>query len=45
MDELMRVMTPKPRNAETPKSYLRSWITVLVSRFNERNCKDIFRHC
>lgn len=28
MDELMRVMTPKPRNAETPARYLKSWITA-----------------
>jgi DMSO/TMAO reductase YedYZ molybdopterin-dependent catalytic subunit len=28
MDELMRVMTPKPRNAETPADYLKSWITA-----------------
>ena len=40
MDELMRVMTPKPRNAETPKSYLRSWITA-NSVFFDRNQGEI----
>ena len=40
MDELMRVMSPKPRNAETPKLYLRSWITA-NSVFFDRNQGEI----
>ncbi len=40
MDELMRVMSPKPRNAETPKRYLRSWITA-NSVFFDRNQGEI----
>ncbi len=40
MEELMRVMTPKPRNAETPKSYLRSWITA-NKVFFDRNQGEI----
>lgn len=40
MDELMRVMSPKPRNAETPKLYLRSWITA-NSIFFDRNQGEI----
>ena len=40
MDELMRVMTPRPRNAETPKSYLRSWITA-NKVFFDRNQGEI----
>ena len=40
MDELMRVMTLKPRNAETPKSYLRSWITA-NKVFFDRNQGEI----
>ncbi|MBT8329484.1 MAG: molybdopterin-dependent oxidoreductase, partial [Desulfofustis sp.] len=40
MDELMRVMTPRPRNAETPRSYLRSWITA-NKIFFDRNQGEI----
>lgn len=40
MDELMRVMSSKPRNAETPKLYLRSWITA-NSIFFDRNQGEI----
>ena len=40
MDELMRVMTPRPRNAETPKPYLRSWITA-NKVFFDRNQGEI----
>lgn len=40
MDELMRVMTPRPRNAETPRPYLRSWITA-NKVFFDRNQGEI----
>ena len=40
MEELMRVMTPKPRNAETPRSYLKSWITA-NKVFFDRNQGEI----
>jgi DMSO/TMAO reductase YedYZ molybdopterin-dependent catalytic subunit len=40
MDELMRVMSPRPRNAETPKLYLRSWITA-NKVFFDRNQGEI----
>jgi len=40
MDELMRVMSSKPRNAETPKRYLRSWITA-NNIFFDRNQGEI----
>lgn len=40
MGELMRVMVPKPRNAETPKPYLRSWITA-NKVFFDRNQGEI----
>lgn len=36
----MRVMTPRPRNAETPRPYLRSWITA-NSVFFDRNQGEI----
>jgi len=40
MDELMRVMSPRPRNAETPRLYLRSWITA-NKVFFDRNQGEI----
>jgi len=40
MDELMRVMSPRPRNAETPNTYLRSWITA-NKVFFDRNQGEI----
>ena len=40
MAELMRVMTPQPRNAETPRPYLRSWITA-NKVFFDRNQGEI----
>jgi DMSO/TMAO reductase YedYZ molybdopterin-dependent catalytic subunit len=40
MDDIMRVMTPRPRNAETPRSYLRSWITA-NKVFFDRNQGEI----
>ena len=40
MDELMRVMTPRPRNAETRRPYLRSWITA-NKVFFDRNQGEI----
>ncbi len=40
MDELMRVMSPRPRNAETPRPYLRSWITA-NKVFFDRNQGEI----
>ena len=40
MDEVMRVMSAKPRNAETPKMYLKSWITA-NSVFFDRNQGEI----
>lgn len=40
MAELMRVMTPRPRNAETPRQYLRSWITA-NKIFFDRNQGEI----
>lgn len=40
MAELMRVMTPRPRNAETPNRYLRSWITA-NNVFFDRNQGEI----
>lgn len=36
----MRVMTPRPRNAETPRPYLRSWITA-NKVFFDRNQGEI----
>jgi DMSO/TMAO reductase YedYZ molybdopterin-dependent catalytic subunit len=40
MKKDMRVMTEKPRNAETPREYLRSWVTA-NSVFFDRNQGDI----
>lgn len=40
MPESMRVMSEKPRNAETPKRYLQSWITA-NSVFFDRNQGEI----
>ena len=40
MPESMHVMSEKPRNAETPKRYLQSWITA-NSVFFDRNQVEI----
>ena len=40
MPESMRVMSERPRNAETPKRYLQSWITA-NSVFFDRNQGEI----
>jgi sulfite oxidase len=40
MEEKMRIMSPKPLNAETPNEYLRSWITA-NSVFFDRNQGEI----
>jgi DMSO/TMAO reductase YedYZ molybdopterin-dependent catalytic subunit len=40
MEQKMRIMSPKPLNAETPNEYLRSWITA-NSVFFDRNQGEI----